>query len=173
MSRLEVTITRDRNGLDSLSLLLTSVSNLKRSPQSSVRAAISGHLVTMATPGHRAAGACSGISLSPLPFSLCVPPSRLCLHFQFMEFLSFSLFVLCPNAESPVSSHLPRRASPSINPSISYSFVSFMCHPVCSPVCQETILRLGGGKLAAPSLMCSAQLPNISKLCAGIFARFR
>lgn len=59
----------------SLTLYLTVVFSLNLSPQSSVQAAISGHAVTMTTPGHRAAGAHSGMSFF-LSFSApLLPPS--------------------------------------------------------------------------------------------------
>lgn len=50
-----------------------------------------------------------------------------------------------------VSSHLSPCVVWYILPSISHSFVSFVCHSVCLSVCQETVLQQGGGKLAVGS----------------------
>lgn len=140
----------------SLSLYLTVVLSPNLSPQSSVQSAISGHPVTMATlatPGHGAAGAHSGMSL----------------------FLSVSVPLLLPSVSSvsiwscSLSRSLGRDGNFTLflhtslprvvlytHPSISPSFVSFMCHVVCLSVCQETILQQGGGELAVPPLMWSA-----------------
>lgn len=70
-----------------LSLAVVSISHLQ--------AAISGHSVTMAILGHRAAGAHSGTSLF-----LCSPSPAVCLFSRNMELLScFALSVLCPGED--------------------------------------------------------------------------
>lgn len=110
---------------------LTSLSHssLNLSPQSSVQTAISGHpvaMATLATLGHRAAGARSGMSLF-----FCSPSSSVCLFSCSLCLALTSLPKMQKRQLHFVSPHLPPRVVLCTHPSISRSFVSFMCHAVC------------------------------------------
>lgn len=119
----------------SLHYILTVVFSLNLSPQSSVQAAISGHpvtIATLATLGHKTAGAHSGLVLA-YPVSLSL--RSLCGIALFLSLFSAQMqrrqFHFVP-------SHLHPHVILYIQPCISHSFVTFICHPVCLCVCQET-----------------------------------
>lgn len=142
-----------------LCYILTVVFSLNLSPQSSVQTAISGHpvtIATLATLGHRAAGAHSGMSLI-LSFSLPPSPFRLSLQSQYgvVHFLSLFSDQMWRRQFHFVSLHLHPRVILYIHPCMSHSFVSFMCHTVCLCVCQETSCNTVLEKLAVPLLMWS------------------
>lgn len=141
----------------SLHYILTVVFSLNLSPQSSVQADISGHpvtIATLATPGHRAVGARSGISLFlSFPVSL-----RLSLQVSIWN-CSLSLSVLSPNVEKTVSLCFSTPPSPCdlVYPSLYLSLFCLLHVSRCLSLClSRDILQHSGGKLAVPPLMWSA-----------------
>lgn len=104
MAKVEVTVTADRRGDVSLtvdlSLHLSPWSNSFRPPSVVIQ-------VTMATLGHRAAGAHSGMSFF-LSLFLCSHTPSVCVFIINMEWLSISLFAV-RRLFHFVSSHLALR----------------------------------------------------------------
>lgn len=138
-----------------LCYILTVVFSLNLSPQSSVQTAISGHpvtIATLATLGHRAAGAHSGMSLI-LSFSL--PPFSLpSVSSVPIWSCSFSLSVLGPNVEKTVSLCFFTPPSPCdlVYPSLYVSLFCLLHVSHCLSLClSRDILQHGVRKIGSPT----------------------